>query len=125
MRSILAKLAVVALVTIGTLVAQSAHPGPDPQKQVNHLTRKLALTADQQSQILPILTDRKAQVEGVNTDTTLTPKQRNAKLKAVRADSESRLRNVLTDTQRAAYDQMREQERERARTKKLTGTAVQ
>jgi hypothetical protein len=37
---------------------------------------------------------------------------------AVRSDAESRLRNALTDTQRAAYDQMVQEARERAKAKK-------
>jgi hypothetical protein len=39
-------------------------------------------------------------------------------LKAVRSDSEAKLRNVLTDTQRAAYDEMQQEARERAKTRK-------
>jgi hypothetical protein len=91
-----------------------AHRVIDPQKQLDHLTNKLALSADQQSQILPILTARQQQAADIQNDTTLDQKERHAKLKAVRSDSESKLRGILNDTQRATYDQMQQQARERA-----------
>jgi len=125
MKTTFAKLILISGAAMGTLLfaqapEQSApvHKAANPQQQLNHLTRKLALTADQQSQLLPILTSRDEQVAGINSDTTLSPKERHAKLMAVRTDSESRLRNVLTDTQRAAYDQMQQEARERAKAKK-------
>jgi Spy/CpxP family protein refolding chaperone len=130
MKDTLVKLALISSAAFGTLLfAQTpdqTQPPPaqpqqhvvNPQQQLNHLTKKLALTADQQSQILPILTDRQQQVSSINSDTTLTQKERHAKLKAVRSDSEAKLRNVLTDTQRAAYDEMQQEARERAKTRK-------
>jgi hypothetical protein len=106
------------------LLAQTPDPAPpahrpaNPQQQLNRLTKKLALTADQQSQLLPILTSRDNQISGINSDTTLSQKERHARVLAVRNDAESRLRNVLTDTQRAAYEQMEQQAREHAKAKK-------
>jgi hypothetical protein len=68
--------------------------------------------------LLPILTSRDNQISGINSDTTLSQKERHARVLAVRNDAESRLRNVLTDTQRAAYEQMEQQAREHAKAKK-------
>lgn len=89
-----------------------AHRTMDPQKQLDRLSKRLTLSADQQNQILPILTDRQQQIAAIENDTSLDQKQRHAKMKAVREDSESKLRSVLNDNQRAAYDQMRQQARE-------------
>jgi hypothetical protein len=61
-------------------------------------------------------------VETIMNDTSLTERDRRTKLKAVREDSESRLRNVLTDTQRASYDQMKQEARERAKTRRQATT---
>jgi len=127
MKTTFAKLILISGAAMGTLLFAQApdqpapapvHKAANPQQQLNHLTRKLALTADQQSQLLPILTSRDEQVASINSDTTLSPKDRHAKLMAVRGDSETRLRNVLTDTRRAAYDQMLQEARERAKAKK-------
>lgn len=101
--------------------AREAHQA-DPQKQLDHLSKKLALTADQQSQILPILNERAQQMAAIREDSSLSQKDRHQKMHALRADSESHLRAVLTDTQRAAYDQMRQDQREHARTRRETST---
>lgn len=135
MKNTFTKLTLISVAAVGSLFAaqaqneqpaaptmQEGHRAPDPQKQVNRLSKKLALTADQQNQILPILTDRQQQVETIMNDTSLTERERRAKLKAVREDSESRLRSVLTDTQRATYDQMKQEARERAKTRRQTTT---
>jgi len=102
-----------------------AHHTATPQQTLDRLTKKLTLTADQQSQLLPILTDRQQQVVGINNDTTLTQKQRHAKLLAVRNDAESRIRAVLTDAQRTAYDEMQQEARDRAKSRKSTAAPNQ
>ena len=91
-----------------------------PEQTMKHLTKKLALTSDQQSQLLPILTDRQQQVSAIQSDTTLTKKEQHARIVALRNDAESRIRMVLTDAQRAAYDEMRQEERERAKEHKAS-----
>jgi periplasmic protein CpxP/Spy len=133
MKNTFAQLLMISVAAAGTLAFaqdQSTTPAPQtapatapshhvatPQHELNHLTRKLALTGDQQNQILPILTDRQQQVNSIYGDTSLSKKERHAKLMAVRNDSESKLRNVLTDAQRTAYDQMKQEEHERAKAK--------
>ncbi len=100
--------------------AAPAHRPEDPNKQLKRLSNKLALTGDQQSKILPILTDRQQQIASIRSDSSLSKKDANAKMRAVRLDSESKLRAVLTDTQRAAYDQMQADNRERDRNRRQT-----
>jgi hypothetical protein len=85
----------------------------DPNKEVQHLTKKLNLTADQQNQILPILTSRQQQMESIRNDSSLSPQDRRAKVKAVREDSDTKIRAVLNDDQKGKYDQMQQQMRER------------
>lgn len=85
----------------------------DPNKEVQHLTKKLNLTADQQNQILPILTSRQQQMEGIRNDSSLSAQDRRAKFRAVREDSDSKIRAVLNDDQKKTYDQMQQQMRER------------
>ncbi|MBV9759910.1 MAG: hypothetical protein JO340_05055 [Acidobacteriaceae bacterium] len=91
----------------------AGHREADPNKQVEHLTKKLKLTADQQNQILPILTGRQQQMEGIRNDSSLSPQDRRAKFQAVREDSDSRIRAVLNDDQKKAYDQMQQEMRDR------------
>jgi len=85
----------------------------DPNKEVQHLTKKLNLTADQQNQILPVLTNRQQQMESIRNDSSLSPQDKRAKFRAVREDSDTKIRAVLNDDQKKQYDQMQQQMRER------------
>lgn len=84
---------------------------PDPDKQLAHLTRKLNLSADQQAQIKPILTDRVTQMQALHADTTTARPDKMAKMKAINQDSESKLEAVLNDQQKTAYEQMRAEQK--------------
>jgi periplasmic protein CpxP/Spy len=88
------------------------HGAPDPNREVQHLTRKLNLTADQQTQILPILTARQQQMESIRNDSSLSQQDRHAKMRAAREDSDTKIRAVLNDDQKKTYDQMQQQMRE-------------
>jgi CBS-domain-containing membrane protein len=92
----------------------SGHRQADPDRQLRALSKQLNLTADQQNQILPILTDRQQQVTGILSDNSLSKKDRHAKMQAVRDDSETKIKAVLNDTQKQQYDQLLQQARERA-----------
>jgi protein CpxP len=91
----------------------AGHREADPRKQVEHLTKKLKLTADQQNQILPILAGRQQQMEGIRNDSSLSPQDRRAKFQALREDSDTKIRAVLNDDQKKAYDQMQQDMHER------------
>ena len=85
----------------------------DPQAQVTHMAKKLNLTADQKSQLLPILTAQRDQMESLRSDSSLSREDRHAKMQTIHADSETKIRAVLTDQQKQTYDQMQQQMRER------------
>ncbi len=87
----------------------------DPNTQVQKLSKRLNLTGDQQNQLLPILTARQQQMQSIRSDSSLSPQDRHAKMRTVREDSESRIRALLTDSQRQTYDQMQQHMRERAK----------
>lgn len=89
------------------------HEAADPNKQVQRLTKKLNLTADQQNQILPILTERRQQMESIRNDSSLSAQDRRAKMHAAREDADAKIRAVLNDDQKKTYDQMQQQMRER------------
>ena len=92
---------------------QSAHHQMDPNHQVKMLAKKLNLSDDQQKQLLPILTDRQQQVESIHNDSSLSPKDRHAKMQSVREDSDTKIKGILNDNQKQAYDQMQQQMHER------------
>lgn len=102
--------------------AQASEHHADPNRQLKNLTRRLTLSSDQQSQILPILTDREQRAEAVRNDASLSREERQNKLKEIRSDSETKLRAILTDAQRDEYDKMRAENQERARLHRETTT---
>lgn len=85
----------------------------DPQRQVKMLTKRLNLTADQQNQILPILTDRQQQIKSIMSDSSLSRQDRHAKIQTLRQDSDAKIKAVLTDSQKQTWDQMQAQRQER------------
>jgi periplasmic protein CpxP/Spy len=82
------------------------HHGMNPEAQLQHLTKQLDLTAQQQSQIKPILEDRDTQMKQVWQDQSLAPQDRHAKVKALQEDSRSKIEAVLNDTQKQKYEAM-------------------
>lgn len=128
MKKQLCLLTVSALVAIGAAIGapqdqpatpqaagngQGPHHQMDPERQVKMLTKKLNLTADQQTQIRSILTERQQQFESIRNDSSLAPKDRREKMRSLREDSETKIKGVLTDSQKQTYDQMQQQMRER------------
>jgi len=85
----------------------------DPQQQLQHMTKALQLTPDQQAKIDPILQQRAQQIQALRADTTLKPADRRAKAMAIVQDSSKQIDAVLTDEQRARMKAMREKAMER------------
>jgi hypothetical protein len=87
----------------------------DPDQQVRRLTKRLNLTAEQQNQLLPILTERQRQMAALRNDSSLSAQDRRAKARALREDSDSKIKAVLNDSQKQQYEQMRQHRRQRER----------
>jgi len=88
------------------------HRQRDPQQQLQFMTQKLNLDADQQSKLLPILTDRSQQIQAIRADNTLSNKDRREKIRSVMQDSRSKIEAVLNDTQKQQWQQMRQHNRD-------------
>jgi Spy/CpxP family protein refolding chaperone len=82
------------------------HRAVDPNRQLKMMTKRLNLTADQQNQILPILTSRQQQMQSILADNSLSPADRHQKMKALRETSNSQIRGLLNNDQQQAFDQM-------------------
>lgn len=89
---------------------QHQHKAPDPARQAHRLTQKLGLSADQESQLVPILTNRNQQFMALRSDTSLSEQDRHAKMLGLRQDTDAKIKSVLTDSQKAQFDQLRQQE---------------
>ncbi|HXR74409.1 MAG TPA: hypothetical protein VN737_00465 [Bryobacteraceae bacterium] len=106
---------------VAPLVAQDTAPGnethqrrqPDPKQQVERLSKRLNLTADQKTQLLPILTDRQQQMQSIRQDTSLSQQDRREKMRSLMQDSNAKITALLNDDQKQKYADMQQHMRER------------
>ncbi len=111
------------LAVAGTALAQTATTPPappsagsqhvpDPERQLERLSRKLDLAPGQQAQLRPILERRRQDLEAVRADTSLSPAERRAKAAQILRDSEQQIEAVLTDSQRQQWQALRQSMRQ-------------
>jgi periplasmic protein CpxP/Spy len=86
---------------------------PSPDDQLAQMTKRYNLTADQQTQIKPILTDRAQQMMTLRQDQSMSREDKMAKMKTMRDDSNTKINAILNDTQKKQFadDQAKMQER--------------
>ncbi len=99
----------------GLALAEPQQHERGPEHRVEMLSKRLNLTADQQSKLLPIITDRQQQIRAIFQDSSLSRQDRIAKMKAVREESNAKIEALLTDQQKQSFEQLQQQMRERAR----------
>ena len=87
--------------------------GMNPEAQLQHLTKQLDLSADQQAQIKPILESRDQQAKQLWQDQSLASADRHTKMKAIQDESKTKIEAVLNDTQKQKYEAMQEHMHER------------
>ena len=78
----------------------------DPDRQLAHLTKTLNLSADQQTQIKPILLDRQQKMQVLWQDQSLSRQDRRSKAIAIQQDTKTKLEAALNDQQKQQFDQM-------------------
>ena len=128
----LLSLALLGAVALGTALAQQPTPapgeqspadapqaaqqqqqqqqrGPNPGRQLAMLTKRLNLSADQQTQLRPILEDRASQMQAIRNDVSLGRRDRRDKMQSLRSDSTQKLEAVLTADQKQTYETMMQQ----------------
>lgn len=89
------------------------HGRMNPDAQLQHLTRALDLSADQQNQIKPILEDRQQKMQALFQDQSLSREDRHSKVQAIRSDSTAKIEAVLNDQQKQKFEAMQERMQER------------
>jgi protein CpxP len=89
------------------------HGPPDPAIRTQEMTRKLKLTADQQTKVQEILQTEKSQMESLRQDTSSSQQDRRAKMMGIRQNSDSQIRTLLDSTQQKKWDEMQAKREER------------
>ena len=119
-RSLVCTLLAVALACGGTALyaqdnmsqsgAQEGHRmPPSPEQRLQHLTKTLNLTADQQEKIKPILESEQSQMQSLHQDTSMAKQDRMAKAQQIRQGSNDQIQQVLTPDQQQKWSQMQAQ----------------
>ena len=91
---------------------QGRGPGRmNPDRQLEHMTRELGLSADQQTQITPLLVDRQQKMEAIFQDQSIAQADRRARMQSIRQESQSKIEAVLNDQQKQKFAAMQEHNR--------------
>jgi protein CpxP len=87
--------------------------GMNPDEQVERMTKRYNLSADQQTQIKPILANQQQQMMSLRGDSSMSRDDKMAKMKSIREDSSTKIQAILNDTQKKQFadDQAKMQER--------------
>jgi periplasmic protein CpxP/Spy len=86
----------------------------DPEHQLADLTQKLNLTADQQTQIKPILVDRQQKMHELMQNQSLSQDDRRSQARTIMTDSNSKIEAVLTGDQKQKFEAMQMPRREKS-----------
>jgi hypothetical protein len=88
--------------------------GPmSPDDQLKRLTKDYNLTADQQSNIKPILVDEQKKMEDLRNDSSQDRQAMRGKMMQIRKDANEQVRAQLDDKQKEKFDKQEQQREDR------------
>jgi periplasmic protein CpxP/Spy len=99
------------------------HPPMTPDEQVARMTKRYSLSADQQTQIKPILANQQQQMMALRQDSSLSRDDKMAKMKGIRDDSTTKIDAVLNDSQKQKFTQDQQKMQERRQQHMQEGSA--
>ena len=82
------------------------HNGESVDQHLQMLSEKLNLTDDQKAKLKPILQDQMQQMKAVHTDSSLSPEQKESKMKSIHESIHDQINAVLTPEQQAKFKEM-------------------
>ncbi|HEY0162526.1 MAG TPA: hypothetical protein VGB69_07615 [Edaphobacter sp.] len=113
----LASVAASSQTTSDDSTAQMRGGCPSPEETVTRMSSKLNLSDDQKNQILPIITNRQAQMKALMGDDSGRRMQKARKARSIMSESDQKIEAVLTSEQKKTYEQMKEEMREQVRSR--------
>lgn len=100
--------------TSATGEGQGQHHGmPSVDERVQHMTKALNLSDDQQTKVKSILQDQHDQMMSLKQNTSLSQDDRRAKFQQIHEATTQKIHDLLNDDQKAKFDQMQARHRER------------
>jgi len=82
---------------------------PSPEQRLQHMTKALNLTPEQQEKIKPILENEQSQMQTLHTDTSMSRDDRMAKAQQIRQGSNEQINQLLSTDQQQKWSQMQGQ----------------
>jgi Spy/CpxP family protein refolding chaperone len=74
---------------------------------------RLNLTPEQKTKLQPIFQSSRQQMQAVRNDASLTPEQKQAKIREIRQNTQSQVNGILTPEQQQQWQQMRQMRQNR------------
>lgn len=85
------------------------HGMPSVDERLQHLTKMLNLSSDQQAKVKTILEEQRDQMTALKGDTSMSQQDRRAKFQSIHQDAHQKIEGVLNDEQKAKFEQMQTQ----------------
>ncbi len=82
------------------------HGPPDPAQRTQELTKKLNLTADQQTKVQSIFESEHSQMETLRQDSSLSQQDRRSKMMDIHKTTDTQIRALLDPDQQKTWDKM-------------------
>jgi Spy/CpxP family protein refolding chaperone len=82
------------------------HMQMSPDQRLQHMTRQLNLTDEQQQKIKPILEQEQQQMQALHQDTSMSQEDRAGKMQQVRQGTNDQIKSVLNAEQQQKFEQM-------------------
>jgi periplasmic protein CpxP/Spy len=90
------------------------HHGPqDPAQRTQELTKKLNLTADQQTKVQDIFQSEQSQMQSLHQDSSTPQQDRRAKMMDIRKNADTQVRGLLDSNQQKKWDEMQAKREQR------------
>jgi len=92
---------------------QGKHHGmPSVDERVQHLTKMLNLSTDQQAKVKSIFEDQQNQMASLKQNTSMSQEDRRAKFQAIHQDTHQKIQALLNDDQKAKFEEIKAQHKE-------------
>jgi protein CpxP len=88
------------------------HAMMSPDQRLEHLTKMLTLTPDQQQKIKPMLEQEQQQMMSLHQDTSMTQADRMSKGRQLKQTTNDQIKSVLTPDQQTKFTQMQDRQME-------------
>jgi periplasmic protein CpxP/Spy len=77
-----------------------------PEQRLQHMTKQLNLSEDQQQKIKPILEQESQQMQALHQDSTISQQDRRSKMMQIRQDTMSQIKPILNSDQQKKLEDM-------------------